>query len=490
MLFRNRKIPTLIILTLGWACALARAEVCTPPSRVFELRAPCTFAEDSQSPSTVYGNWLQSCDGSSGSGNYSRYLNDKLTAAIESRITELYLGFDRTWDQSLVDVPSAPVGTVCSTAHFEIKINASGQSCGVPMNWSATQSNNSLNVIFSPATQGGSLEQSYRYGAWTQSLRYFGKKVASELAEKPTLGISKGCESTALTYQKYLDELGPLAFRNQPNIESITEGKDPCLAIPLDGEDEVSLYEKSMELNPDPSALHYNSFLVKNRISGCQLLSARKKLEAAFVSVAQCEVFARAAQTDREYFIPGSSCPNSKNSALSLFQQVLTEKVMTAKCEPQALQQCTQGSSAACEKIGSLNLTYPACSACYSESLKQCYLAEWPKAIIQNNTFSLAGDYPANIASLTFTTHTKGPVNYSFSSNPCQDAKLQTKGCPAESSALMKAAIHGMLGDLSPSPLEGAAEMDSTQESRDGETTTAVPLVETVEFHSNTRNPP
>jgi hypothetical protein len=335
-------------------------------------------------------------------------------------------------------------------------------------------------------------------GAWVRSLRYFAQQVVAEVTTTNSLGISADCQDLSDTYQSALNQLGALSFQNQPNVSSIDDGANPCPSDVTDGTSELTEFMEALEANPDPTANHFDPFLVENRVSGCLMLSARKKIETAYAAVAQCEVYARAAATDREAFLPGSPCSGSKTKNLSLFQQTLVQNVMKAKCEPQAYQQCTTGMPAACRADPNFNLNSGGCWACYSAAMLACYQTEWPKDLSQGVGAAFQSGYPATLPTMTLSSTPSRGVNYGFVVDDCQNATSRTAGCPDVATTLEEAELQFAIQDLnqitdtsaaSTSPLKNSLDLDRSVEDQDEDSSVAVPLppqpaIETIEFKS------
>ena len=472
-----------------FATSAVKAEVCTTPERLTERTlAPC-YTGATVPP--LYGPWLKKCQGERDSdlGYYPQF-EKQLLDSVESRLSELTLGSDRAWDKTLDGPASTTFLTACDLSQNpqESSINRNNQDCGsLPVLTDTSSGITYAMKVDEPA--GKTLAfKSYRLGAWIHSMRQITREIISEVKGSNSLSISPVCKETRDYMADKLQSLGPRSFALQPNIEAIENDKDPCPSAAFGAIPELEQFRLSG---------HYNPEIVRNRISGCLMIAARKQIEAAFIQLAACEVRARATTVDKEFFIAGS-CPSpiSKKTDRSVFSQLIEEQVLKGKCETSAYNSCTDAVNGSCTKDPNFDLNEPGCWTCLSAKMQDCFKVELPKFLTSSAApptglqVSLASQsLPENfraLSSLTPASSNRG-ITYSFTTDGCTDTKMSTPSCPNTASTLMLQGVSYALDILNQvittsvdsgteSPLQSSFDLDSSKDNLLFNRATEMPL--------------
>ena len=482
-------------ILLSLAPGAARTEVCTPPDRLTDLppmQAPCFAGVVSPLPGqppflppTIYGPWLATCSG--GSGYFPR-LEQALTDAVESRITELTAGADRAWDKTLDAPVSTPFPPFCDLIQ-----NASPTGCGAlpTLSDQSTSSTDRQLRVDEPAT--GLALRSYRLGAWIESMREFVHEVVNEVKVGNTLSISPACGTIRDYISNTLARLGPTAFALQPNIEAIEDGQDPCPGQGLGTLSEVDQFRAKLAAAPFSTAEHYNPEIVRNRMSGCLMIAARKQIETAFIQLAACEVRARATAVDREFFVAGvCPAPLSIDPSLSIFDQLIRQQVLKSDCEKQGYTACT-GAGFECLTGTDFDLTDVTCWTCFSQQIQSCFKKDLPSYL--NSTLRpapavslITGNLPSAFRALAVIPTTAPPASYvlkyPFTSEGCT-SPTPTAGCPNTTSDLMNSGAKFALDNFQSvfdalnvtlSPLNSTLDLDSSKRNQQTGSGDEIPL--------------
>lgn len=456
-------------ISLSALAPFTHAEVCTPPQRTGgEIKPPC---DDGTTGEPIYGPWLDACQ-----PNYYAKLSKNLEQFTLDRTAEIYAGSDLIWDPPGTSPLTSLIPLACNLAVGENRTNALGQSCGPTQSFTRTptdESGGGQKIIRLQAPDdrrvGTWAEKSYRMGAWIESLKFFQKQVMEEMQTQGRLSISESCRPMKERLLERWSTLGPLGFKNQPNIEAITSGKDPCLS----SEQERALFEEKLTRNPSGTAAHWDEGSVRNRISGCLLFSARKLIETSFSYLANCEIRARAAAVDREMFIAGSACPGSRNSRTSLSDQMIEQRILKNKCESQAQNTCSNGNASACESGSRFRLSDSGCWSCIFREIKTCYTQSVPSFLAASSpALPPAGNYPINIENLVIGLQPGLGIQYRLDPDACTDPTMNQPGCPNARADFLSQSAERVLDELdaailaskeATSPLQSSSDLDSDQ---------------------------